>query len=423
MRTLQEFSSDADRNTGSGLAPRAAQACGLIALAYFPYSIWMGQRVQMEVMGYSLAASAVPLFLAIVATLDLAYTGHTFTLQLALVLVLVVVIVDVLRFLFGLAGSFTHELSATRWLVIIPVWTIVYREIFRDADVRHRARLLLLCNTLAAATMGIVYKLGIANIRISGSEFSRLGLKDPLADVTTRASGLWANPNAFGAFLLLGIAMLLLGPRFPLRWTVPALAVLAIGITTSGSRWPLIAALILIVLVIVRQSVSWAASSARLGRPLLILVAVSALIAPARAVLHRQQLLSDVRLGKASVGWQALAARPNTIFLGAHPADFVVDQPITFSDNGWLQMALTVGLPVTIIFVAGMFRLVRQRPLDLERSAFGAVVLVGTMTVNNANLWDPWIGSAAAVYWLIAHSATGGQLPANVRTTRRESVG
>ncbi len=385
----------------------AAQACALFALAYLPYAQWFGQRLPVDVFGFSLMASVLPLILVLVATLDLAQVGRTSGVRLVAGFGLIAATIVALRFLDGVGNSPPLEVSAVRWLIVIPAWTVVFRDLLGERRVRDWARRLLVANTLLAAGMGIVYRLGLADIRLSSPTFAEQGLTDPLAQVITRASGLWLNPNLFGAFLLLGVALLLLGSRLSLRWTLPALALLVVGIGTSGSRWPLGAALLLLAFLAFRRPIHFRFSGAlQIGILFIVIIGLRMLFASGDTSLAQLREHADLRLIKSSVGWRVLTARPDTILVGADPNDLLsaASPDLAFSDNGWLQMSLTVGIPVTALFIAALWRVMRRPPRSRERAAF-AFIVIGTMTVNSANLWDPWIACAAATFWLISYTA------------------
>lgn len=402
----------ANSSTAGLMRPRVAQTCALFALAYLPYSQWFGLLLPAEVFGFSLTISLLPLSLVLVATLNLAWVGRTSGVRLVAMFGLIATTIVPLRFLGGVASSFQHEVSAVRWLIIIPAWTVVFRDLLGERRVRDWARRLLVANTLIAAVMGIAYHLGLANIRISSSSFAEQGLTDPLAHVITQASGLFLNPNAFGAFLLLGVALLLFGSRVSLRWTLPGLALLFMGIEASGSRWSLGGALFLLAFLSIRRPThNWSRGTLSMVRSLIAIVGFGMLLSSARTSLPTVGYHADSRVIKSSAGWHALTASPTTILIGVDPFGLLIALPSdqTFSDNAWLQMALTVGIPVTVLFVVALWRALRWPPRSRERAAF-ALIVIGTMTLNNASLWDSWIACAAATYWLISYA--GGEQPA-----------
>jgi hypothetical protein len=378
----------------------------LFALAYLPYSEWFGQVLPVEVLGFSLMSSALPLILVMVAALDLARHGRTSGLRTVIGFGLIAVNVVALRLLDGVASSFKGEVSAVRWLITIPAWTVVFRDLLAERRVREWARRLIVANTLLAAGMGIAYRIGLANIRLSSPAYAAQGLVDPFANLRTRASGLLLNPNLFSAFLLLGVAALLLGSRLSLRRTLPALAFLVAGIATSGSRWPLGGVLLLLAFLPFRRPTDLRSSGAlEIGRLLIVIVGLWTLFSSAETSLASVGQHADLRLTKWSAGWQVLTSRADTVLVGPNPNDLLSapSPDLTFSDNGWIQMSLTVGIPVTVFFVAALWWVMRQPPRSRERAAF-ALIVIGTMTVNSANLWDLWIASAAATYWLISYT-------------------
>ena len=254
--------------------------------------------------------------------------------------------------------------------------------------------------------MGIAYRLGLANIRLSSFTYAQQGLADPFAQLRTRASGLFLNPNLFSALLLLGVALLLLGPRLSLLWTLPPLTVLVTGIAASGSRWGFGGVLLLLAFLPFRRPIHPRFSGVvQIGRFLIAIVGLWILFASGGTSLVSVGEHADVRLIKSSAGWRALTASPDTILVGVDPGDLLNSSlpALVFSDNGWLQMPLTVGIPVTVLFVAVLRQVMRRPPRSRERGAF-AVIVILTMTVNSAYLWDLWIACAAATYWLISYA-------------------
>lgn len=396
-----------DHREGRERAPAAAGFLALVALAYFPYSQWFAQHYAAKFFGFSVFATVLPTTLGLSAALDLALAGRLRSLRLGAGLACVAVIVGSLRLLSGLDASLAQEVSNLRWLILIPLWASVMHEVLSEAMQRRRAVVLLVGNTLIAAGMGVAYHAGWARIRIIGSDGLTGGI-DPFARTITRASGLWVNPNAYAAFLLLGVVLVLLVVRTSVLWTPLALALLAAGIGASGSRWPLVGALLLLLNAAMPSAGARSRGFMRVARYPVVALGVWVLLLTSGSALGRLATTDggDDRLLKSSAGWHALVAGPETILLGGNPGDLAVPRAdgIVFSDNGWLQMALSAGIPATGAFLAVLWGALR-----FHRGSRGRFVAIGvmaaTMTVNNANLWDPWLVCAAATYWLACWKA------------------
>lgn len=379
----------------------------LFVLAMFPYGIWIGQVYPIRIFTFSLFATVLPFSLMLIAAVSLSSRGRPLALRLTLLGGFIASAVVLLRMLVGVGAGMAQEMSQARWLITLPLLLLVPQGALATGRFRQRARHVLLCNYLLGALMGVLYSLGIWSVRISSAASDGTTLVDSLAGARTRASGAWLNPNAFGAFLLLGVMFVLFSARLSFWLKVPFVGLLVAGIGTSGSRWPFLAALLVMAVYLVLPGRVAGSRPAVLKRLVPIVIGVAALGSYGANTASR---FSDdyqaSRLIKSAAGWQALTTGPTAVLIGANPEDLLIDPrpEFQFSDNGWLQMALSVGIPATAVMLVLIWRHVRPPRRSAERWLM-LIVFAGTMSVNNANLWEPWLMYAGATYWLSPRGA------------------
>ncbi|MGZ6949739.1 MAG: hypothetical protein ACXVJY_16820 [Ilumatobacteraceae bacterium] len=135
---------------------------------------------------------------------------------------------------------------------------------------------------------------------------------------------------------------------------------------------------------------------------------IAALVPASLLAIARLSQGGDPRIQKTRHGLEALTRGVDTVGLGARKADILsVDDPNQqFSDDGWVQMPLSVGVPLTLaVVVNSWFALrTRRRRRIPWRERGTLLIFIGTILLNNANLWDPWLISIFAAYWIVRYA-------------------
>lgn len=383
----------------------------LVGLAYVPNQLFLASLVPIDVVGISLMASLLPASLFLVAALGLRGFTRSDTFRVVLLLSVGLSLVVALQSLLGMNDWDLRALQSVRFVILIPIWIRVLKSTLENPRARQFAVGIIVANGIVAAVEGILYTQGMFDLRIDASSLTG---SDPFASTLTRASGFFANPNLYGSMLIVTalIAAALILPNTALRGSA-VMALCAVGVFTSQSRWPLLAIGIIFAAGFFTRSNKAGKPFRKVSRAIVLVIAIAALVPASAAATARLYEINDSRIEKTRQGLEALTGGADTIVLGARRVDLlsVADSTNQFSDNGWVQMPLSVGMPLAIAVIVNSWSALRsergRRLAWRERGVL--VVFVGTMLLNNANLWDPWLVSIFAAYWIIRYSDQNGK--------------
>lgn len=402
----------------------ALVAIGL--LAYIPFSEALNYLLQVQIFGYGALVTVLPTAVAF-ACLGLLALKRPQALIMPLAGGGLAVIVSVARMWAGLAGdgSLLHQLALVRYLILLPCYISLGIVACKSRWFRLSAPRVIVAAGLVHAVAGILYSLGLFSFRVVGVDENVRAIE--AMGGMTRASGLFTGTNVYAAFLALGV-LVCVSTRWKTVTRVACCGVLFGGIITSQSRYPLAAAAIAVVWCTWREGVpAW-------GRVVrFTAIAVAVFLAPVMLQNSSQSVadrLSDdsiatdygTRLDKAIVGLRATFRGLDTILLGARPEDLEVgnDSAEIFSDNSYVELMVSVGLPLAVLFLAavGIFFQTMRRRNARPVGPFWFVVLSAAL-FNNAILWDSWIYTMVMIYGLLGYAEASTSTSFAARASRR----
>jgi hypothetical protein len=377
----------------------------LVGLGYAPNYGLLASWVPIKVFGISLMASLVPAGLFLIAALGLRGSARSDTFRVTLLLGIGLTIVIGLQVSLTMNEWDLKALQTVRFVILVPIWIRVLKSALKNPRARQLAIGIIVANGIVAAVEGILYRQGMFALRIDASSLTG---PDPFASTLTRASGFFANPNLYGSLLLVTalVAAVMILPNSALLGSA-VMGLCAVGVFTSESRWPLLAIGVIFLGGFFAQSKKAAQPFWKVSRSIVLLITIAA-IAPASALaIARLHEPDDSRIEKTRQGLEALTRGADTVVLGARRADLLSEANPTkqFSDNAWVQMPLSLGVPLALaVIVNSWFALRNRRGRRLAWRERGVlIVFVGTMLLNNANLWDPWLVSIFAAYWIVRY--------------------
>ncbi len=390
----------------------------LVGLGYVPHHLLLASWVPITVFGISLMASLVPAGLFLIAALGLRGSARSDTFRVTLLLGIGLTIVIGLQVLLTMNEWDLRALQGVRFVILVPIWIRVLKSTLKNPRARQFAVGIIVVNGIVASVEGILYSRGMLALRIGASSLTGL---DPLDSTLTRASGFFANPNLYGSMLLVTalVTAVMILPNSALHGSI-VMALCAVGVFTSQSRWPLLAIGVIFVGGFFARSKKAGQAFRKVSRSIVLLITIAA-IAPASVVATARLFEADnSRIEKTQQGLEALTRGADTVVLGARRVDLLSEANPSkqFSDNAWVHMPLSVGVPLALaVIVNSWFALRTRRGRRLAWRERGVlIVFVGTMLLNNANLWDPWLVSIFAAYWIVRYSdqndEISGSLPA-----------
>ena len=328
-------------------------------LAYMPYAQVLNEFVPLQILGYSVFVTMVPS-----AVLALIAAGALWRRPkrgaVLFVIIAATLVILLFRWSFDFLGvGFWSSLVGVRYTLQIPIMLIAVRS----AGLSHRfvkwAPVIIVANGVLAGLVGILYSLSIINYHVSPT----FGVTDPvevamyLAGDHTRASGLFAGANGYGNFLVLPLLILGIKSRIPKWLRLAAAPCMVGGIVASQSRTAVIMSLLVLVWVVFRIDVT------RLQRVLLISLTAALLLGGwleawssiSSLAVRIQGVTSagDIRAAKNQIFISALERNASTFLVGAHDRDLSLGNAsdLQASDNGYLLMASSLGIPLAILFL------------------------------------------------------------------------
>lgn len=293
----------------------------------------------------------------------------------------------------------------TFFLFIVYSFSLLY--IICGNDVRSRFSNILLFNIVFQAVFGITHSYFFPHI-VTGIELDDSGagmyILEP-GEGGFRESGMLLGSNVYGNFLVLGLFLTLgklrnISLKLCLLYVVLSILIFW-AISLSGSRLALANALVIAFLLLVRR---FGIKYFYIPTVIVVGLIVSTPIidnAKERTANHG----ASSRLEKSEIAINMLDESFVSTLLG--PTVETVSTTRTsdglpFSDNSYMLLSLTYGIPVAIIcFTLVICLISRNLMFDFNAGLFLFYFLT-TLMFNNAVLWDIWLCYAVAIIYIIS---------------------
>jgi hypothetical protein len=298
------------------------------------------------------------------------------------------------------------DLTSVRFPVLVFVYGSAALPFVKSSLRATIIRRLIFWGCVLQALIGVVHSLFFPNL-VTGIQIDDSGelfyVLDP-GQGGFRESGTLISANTFGIFLVFGLILLFAGvPRATLRSSlriVPVAALLWWGIALSGSRYSIGAGALVTAYYVWRCAPRWAIPV------LLPFAAILFFQSPAVGGM-RARFASEGSGGRTAIltaGSDLALARTSNLLLGATLEDQFNTHTNTgqiISDNSYLQMVLTYGLPVTLLLVFMVYSVWTRWVTMKGWVAVTALTIVGQFAVTNALYWDPFLLYAGALLLVV----------------------
>jgi len=301
------------------------------------------------------------------------------------------------RFLREAQVDFTGE----RFPILVFVYGCMTLPFMSIPARARRVRQLLIGGCIVQAAVGVIHSLFFPFIMtgvLLEDSTNSFKVLDP-GSGALRESGTLISANTFSGFLVLGLLLIAAQAtrpqvRFTLR-TIPVVALLWWGIALSGSRYAIGVAAMITGYWIAKSAPRWAA-------PLLLPIAIAIFLATPTAANMRERFAHEATGGRGDVlatGTNLVLQSTTNLLAGATLEDQLAahtDEGQIISDNSYLEMILTYGLPVALLLIL-VIGWVWSDLVAMDGWVLAtALVIAGQFAVTNALYWDPYILCAGA---------------------------
>lgn len=370
----------------------------VVALAAYPYVFLLNLFLSFQVAGgKNLYVALETAVMVVVAAALWRRIGSLAATVVATVLVAALTVVLLRALVFGepLAMLGSSRLPFTFLLYACVCCAVMTRPALRP--VVHRV---IVANSLIQALIGIVHDTWFSNF-MTGPNVALMGGGDRLWFIAApgmrfRETGALISASLYANFIVLGMFVVVFAPRsverrLNWRWAVEAcaLAVMMYGLSLSGSRFPIVTAMVLFVVHLLRHLSLRALVPAAAG----VAAGLFLMMPFAMNVINRFQVEgTGGRLIKAELGWQLLNETPTRLLLGAPFAaqDAAISGNLGLSDNSLYALVLLLGPPVAFLFIGGVIAMLM---LTTRLKWHGPLILyfTGVLLLTNGIYWDIWI--------------------------------
>lgn len=387
----------------------------LVQLAYMPFANIVHSLDPRKVFGYALWVTVLPTVVMLACYVGVfALRGLRVLWPVATCVAIGFLSVVMRHYWIGASsGGFSSDLNQVRYFALLPMYLITWREVLAMGWPNTKVQTVFSGVGVGMAIFGILHLAGLPTFyQTYNAEYD-----DPSAnylDITeARYTGTVGGSNVYGNVLVIPIIVMASLSLQQRRRFQPVLIVLILlGILSSGSRLALGTAMLAVIITVFRSKLT---ALHRLG--ILAFVAGFVLFSflyldtvSARFGQRYQSLLEgDLRMTKNMIAVEALGASWENAIIGTSNYLLVLDSANEnqFSDNSYLQVATTAGIPATIGFIIVLIIIGRTSAAKESLSGKVAIVILcSTLLLNNAILWNVWLFMASAALWLIRSEAT-----------------
>jgi hypothetical protein len=321
-----------------------------------------------------------------------------------------------------LAGLLSPEgLQAMRMFFILPLVWAVYATYATHEATRRKIATIIIWNCVFIAIFGLVHFFFFPSVVLSAAqtEAYRAG-NISLIPGHSQEAAFFGNASGYGAILVTGLFAIYLTRRRTLAYLL-AFFVITLATYISISRAASLFATLILVLYLA-DGLSW-----RSPRGLIPIVAVVALVAyvvsrvpflwfAAQAAAGRSANLASLaggpsgsfadpgqvtRLERYQVGLQIAFRDFSHIFLGSADIEEPIIGDINFSDNSFIFLALSFGVPLTALWIVTVLRrtIGMRIPRQLPQILIFLFIYMTLITTPGLS-WDMWLVYAVGLLFI-----------------------
>jgi len=391
-------------------ARQAPLSCWLLIalVSCSPYLPMLHDHFPIRAFGYSLFVTVMPTVMLAV-TFVIAAAKRPALLGIPVLMSLCCICVAALRIASGISDrSFFQNMVDLRYLALVPLFIAVSLSGMSHQSFGGWVPKIIIFNGVVAGLVGILYSIGWFHYRVQPAEGD---LAVYLAGTQTRSSGLFAGPNFYGNFLVIPLLLLRFNSSLPKSMRVGAGCIILAGIVTSSSRNALFSSFLVLASMVLEQRriAVWKRGVQVLALGFMLVLVQH--IGWSSATEIKTRITEDTpysaenRLNKARIGVTALQRNTWTLLAGAYASDLSLSESgeYQFSDNSFIMVVVSAGLPVGLLFFGLVATRMRMRSWCGHRleSMTMVGIVTSTLLLNNAILWDVWLLYIAISYAVI----------------------
>lgn len=282
-----------------------------------------------------------------------------------------------------------HKIFLYRIILMPLLYCGVAYYYLREGAKKEIVKKIIFCSCLIQAVIGLLHTYLASYIYLGlSSDRPLLIVKGATA---LREVGTLMNSSLYANFILLGIFILINSYK---KWGLPRLVeytimlVLIWGVTISGSRWPFVVAILLLILYFKKLLLSKKIIS------VLLIIIFLGMFLPNIFILMAQQVATGEvasRIVKYHLAVSSLLENSPSFLVGPFfGRTNTTIETTSFSDNSYLLLMLTFGVPFICLFLFLFLHIIR-RTISINRNYFILLYFLITLLITNSILWDIWL--------------------------------
>jgi hypothetical protein len=313
-------------------------------------------------------------------------------------------------------------LQSMRLFFILPLVWALYASYVADDRTRSRVATIIIWNCVFVALFGLVHFFIFPSVYLGYATTEMpAGLKIAIIPGHFQEAAFFGNPSAYGAILVAGMFAIYLTHRKSLPYVL-AFFVMALGALVSVSRAAL-AFTGLLVVVYLASGISltrlrgWLPVIALGAGIWYVFMTVPFFGFAVQAAAHRLGLynvgtgevlgsfgesVTGGRFPGYQVGLRVLFKDFSHIFIGSGDTEDIVIGDINFSDNSFIFLGLTFGVPLAALWITTVLR--RTVPLTLRGGIPHLLLLFfiyATLFTTPSIGWDMWLVYAIGLLFVM----------------------
>lgn len=279
-------------------------------------------------------------------------------------------------------------------IILIPIiyCGVAYSYLMKKGE-KELIGKIIFWNCLIQAIIGIVHHYFFSHILTGSKVYIGANEFYKIVEVGAggqREPGILMSSSLYANFVLLGVFLLVSSYK---TWKFPNLVeyifllVLVWGVWLSGSRWPFIGSMFFLMLYFKRlpslKKITFV--------PIIILAGVFLQDYFIHTIGRLVTGGATGRLLKYQIALSSLFENSSNFLIGTSFDRMGMSvNGITFSDNSFLTLMITFGIPLTLLFLL-FFLYIIMRTISVKGTRFMLFYFIGTLFLTNSILWDIWL--------------------------------